>query len=68
MDLECCMEIYRRCGLIEPNMEMYLQNKFDDRDHNRDKRSLDAGEIEIETPWMEYDDALETFVVTIGDK
>jgi len=56
------------CGLIKPHMMGQIKDD-DPRDHNRGfgKQSLGAGDIEIETPWMEYDDKLKTFVVTIGD-
>merc|ERR1719290_808756 len=37
----------------------------DDRDHNRPKRSLRGGELEIETPWMDHED--DSFSVTIGE-
>jgi len=55
-----------QCGLIKPHMMVQTENS-DPRDHNRDKRSLDEGQIQIETPWMEYNDTLDAFVVTIGD-
>jgi len=55
-----------QCGLIKPNMMVVMEDD-DQRDHNRDKRSLDAGDIEILTPWLGYDNDLDTFVVTIGD-
>jgi len=37
----------------------------DDRDHNRPRRSLQSGELEIETPWMAHED--DSFSVTIGE-
>lgn len=37
----------------------------DDRDHNRPKRSLQSGQLEIETPWMAHNDT--NFTVTIGE-
>jgi len=55
-----------QCGLIKRNMTMDMEGD-DRRDHNRNKRSLQSGEIEIEMPWMTYNNDTESVVVTIGD-
>jgi len=55
-----------QCGLIKPNMMMEMEGD-DPRDHNRNKRSLETGEVEIEMPWMKYNEDTKSVVVTIGD-
>jgi len=52
-----------QCGQMKLKMKEGEQD--DDRDHNRPKRSLRGGELEIETPWMDHED--DSFSVTIGE-